>query len=145
MNAKIILVIVTTGSFLALTGPARGQEVNSDVKIPLPREIVTTAPAVPGLVAGTDPVLGSGAQVFQGALADAATGILNEAGARGELGDFMTSLLVRAEVIAFDRGPAALAASGEDSADGSRPAWAGRTPLALSVRRAGRPETGRRR
>ena len=145
MSARIILAMVTAGSFLALTGPAKGQEVNSDVNIPFPRETVTPAPAVPGLFIGPDPLLGSEAQVFQGALAEAATGTSDEASAREELGDFVTSLLVRAGIIGFDGQPTGLATSGEDSADGSRPAWAGPTPLALSLRRTGRPEAGRRR
>ena len=142
MRTIIALVTVTAGSLLAITGSARGQEVNSDVNIPLPREIVTTIPAVSGLFTGS---ANSEAQAFQGAVVEAEVGELNESEAREATGDFMTSLLVRAGIVAADPQPARAAASSDDSEDGSRPAWTGRTPMALSVSRTGRSEAVPRR
>ena len=84
-------------------------------------------------------------QVFQGVVSQASSGVLSEGETRNELGDFMMSLLVRAGIIAFDREPARRAASGEDPEDGSRPAWNGRAPMALSVSRTARSEAMRRR
>ena len=144
MGKKITLFMVTLGSLLAFTGPVRGQEVNSDVKIPPPRELASAAPAINGLLAGTELLFRSSDQLFQGSLAQAA-GILDEGETRAEFGDFMTSLLVRAGIIAFDRPPARVAASGENSEDGSRPAWTGRTPMTLSVSRPRPSEAARRR
>ncbi len=142
MRTIITLVMVTAGSLLAVTGPATGQEVNSDVSIPLPREIVTTIPAVSGLFIGPDR---SQDQIFQGALDDAEVGVLDEAEARETLGDFMTSLMVRAGIIETVSEADRVAESGENSEDGSWPAWTGRTPLTLSVSRTGRSEALRRR
>ncbi len=145
MGKKITLVMVTAGVLLAITGPVKGQEVNSDVKIPPPRELVSGAPAINGLFLGTGSLFGSPDQLFQGSLAQAAAGLSNERQTREEIGDFMTSLLVKAGLITFDRPPAPLGVSGENFQDGSRPAWTGRTPMTLSVSRTGRYESGRRR
>ena len=135
MRSIITLVMVTAGSLLAVTGPAGGQEVNSDVSMPPPREIVTTMPVASGLFVGP---ASAEIQVFQGALAEAVVGDLNEAEAREAVGDFMASLLIRAGIIAAEPAPASLAAAGEHPKDGSRPAWTGPTPMALSVSRTGR-------
>ena len=145
MGKKITLFMVAAGSLLAFTGPVRGQEVNSDVKIPPPRELASGAPAINGLLAGTEILFRSSDQLFQGSSAQASVRILNEGQTREEFGDFMTSLLVKAGIIAFDRPPAPLAASNGSSEDGSWPAWTGRTPTTLSVSRAARFETLRRR
>ena len=156
MDKRITLFMVTAGC-LAFTGPVSGQEVNSDVKIPPPRELASGAPALNGLLVGTELLFRSWDQLFQGSSAQAAVGIFpqaavgvsNEGQTREEFGDFMTSLLVRAGLITFDRPPASLgaplAASGETSKDGSRPAWTGRTPMTLSVSRTGRSESLRQR
>ena len=145
MGKKITLFMVTAGSLLAFTGPVRGQEVNSDVKIPPPRELASGAPAINGLLVGTEILFRSSDRLFQGSLAQPAVGISNEGQTREEFGNFMTSLLVKAGIIAFDRPPAPLAASGGSSEDGSRSAWTGRTPMTLSVSRTGRSESVRRR
>ena len=142
MRTIIALITVTAGSLLAVTGPAHGQEVNSDVKIPLPREIVTTIPAVSGLFTAS---ANSEAQAFQAAVVEAEVGELNESEAREVIGDFMTSLLLRAGIVTPDLQPARAAASGDNSEDGSRPAWTGRTPMVLSVSRTARSEAVRRR
>ena len=141
MRTKMTWVMVTAGSLLTATGPVGGQEVNSDVSIPVPREIATTIPAASGLFTGPG---SSEVQGFEGALADATVGTSNEAEARAELGDFMASLLIKAGVIAVQPGPARLSASDEKSKDGSWPAWTGRTPMELSVSRTGRSEARRR-
>ena len=145
MGKQITLFMVIAGSLLAFTGPAIGQEVNSDVKIPPPRELASGAPAINGLLAGTEILFRSSDQLFQGSSAQAPARILNEGQTREEFGDFMTSLLVKAGIIAFDRPPAPLAASGGNSEDGSRPAWTGRTPMTLSLSRTSRSESVRRR
>ena len=142
MRTIIVLVTVAAGSFLGVSGPVRGQEVNSDVSIPLPREIVTTIPAVSGLFTGSAT---SEAQIFQGTVSGAEVGELNESEAREAIGDFMTSLLVRAGIIAADLESARVASSGQNSEDGSRPAWTGRTPMALSLSRIGRSGAAMRR
>jgi len=130
--------MIATGLILAFTGVGRGQEVNSDVNMPFPRELVSGAPAINGLFS-------SSLRLFQGSSAQAGVATLNEEQTREELGDFMTSLLVRAGIIAFDRAATDVAASGGNSENGSRPAWVGRTPLTLSVSRTGRSEFVERR
>ena len=145
MGKKITLFVVTAGSLLAFTGPLRGQEVNSDVKIPPPRELANGAPAINAILLGTELLFRSSDQLFQGSLAQAAVGNLNEGQTRAEFGNFTTSLLVKAGIITFDRPPARLAASAKNSEDGSRPAWTGRTPMTLSVSRTGRSESLRQR
>ena len=145
MNMKTTLVMVAAGTLLAFTAPARGQEVNSDVNIPLPRELVSGAPAINGLFVGPDSLFRAPDQIFRGSLAEASVGILNELATREEVGEFMTSLMVRAGIIAFDRLPVRLAGSESDSKDGSRPAWTGPTPVALSVSRGRRSDSARPR
>ena len=78
-------------------------------------------------------------------MAEAVEGGMDEAEMRGELGHFMTSLLVRAGIIAFESPPAGLADSGESAEDGSRPAWTGPAPMALSVSQRARSESVRGR
>ena len=145
MSTRVALLMVTAGSLFAFTGSVTGQEVNSDVKIPAPRELVTGTPVINGFFVGPDSLFRSDDQIFRGSVGRASVGILNEAQTRTELGDFMTSLLVRAEVIAFDRLPARLADSEEGSENGSRPAWTGPTPITLTAGMRGRAESVRRR
>ena len=145
MSKRIILFIVTTGTLLGFNGPVSGQEVNSDVNIPPPRALVSGASAISGLMGGTESVFQSSDEIFLTPLAQAATGAMNEVETRGALGHFMTSLLVRAGIIAFDSPPAELAASVEDSKDESRPAWTGPTPMVLSAGMTGRAASIRRR
>ena len=145
MGKRITLFLVTAGSLLALNGPVRGQEVMSDVKIPPPRGFVTGAPAINGRFVGTESLFESSDQLFLGSLAQAGVAILDEGETKAEFGDFMTSLLVRAGIIVFAPPPTPLAASAENSEDGSWPAWTGRTPMTLSVSRTGRSESLRRR
>ena len=155
MSTRATMFMVMAWSLLAATGPLRGQEVNSDVKIPAPREIVAGAPAVSGLVTGPASLFAVPSQVFQGVVAQTALGALSEADARDQLGNFMSSLLVRAGVITFDGAPAgalvptATQASSEKldekPDDGSRPAWSGPTPMALSASLTLRAASARRR
>ena len=145
MSTRITLVSTLAWSLVALVGPVSGQEVNSDVKIPPPRELVAAAPRVSGLAAGTDALFTSEGQLFGAAVTQAVLGRSSETETRDELGDFMTSLLIRAGIVAFDRPRAALGSSGKKSADGSRPAWTGPTPMALSVRGTGSAASVRRR
>ncbi len=145
MRTRTTLFLIMAWSLGALAVPTSGQEVNSDVKIPPPRETVTGAPAINGLVSGTDSLFTSEGRLFQGAVAQAALGQLSEEQTRDELGDFMTSLLVRAGIITFDDSRAALSTSDEKSEDGSWPAWTGPTPMELSVGRTRRDASARRR
>jgi len=144
-------MFVRTTTFLvmawALVAPtdARGQEVNSDVKIPPPRELVAGTRAISGLFIGSDALFTSDSQRFGDAAAQAVLGRLSEAETRGELGDFMTSLLVRAGIVAFDPPGAALGSSGGKAEDGSWSAWTGPTPMVLSVSRTMRSQSIRRR
>jgi len=134
MGKTIKHFMIATGLILAFTGAGRGQEVNSDVNIPFPRELVSGAPAINGLFGGTTALFSSSLRLFQGSSAQAEAATLSEEQTREELGDFMTSLLVKAGIIAFDRPAPDVAASGRSSENGSRPAWVGRTPLMLPVR-----------
>lgn len=141
MSRKTTVFMITAWSLLALTGPVRGQEVNSDVKIPPPREIVAGVMGASGLFSGAVSFLVVPDQVFQGVV----SGTVGERETRDELGDFMASLLVRAGIISFDARPAARDASGQRPDDGSRPAWTGPAPMALSVGWTRRAESMRRR
>ena len=142
---RTALFLIMAWSPVALAVPVSGQEVNSDVKIPHPRELVTGTRAINGLVGGTEALFAPESQLFRGAVAQASLGRLSEGETRDELGDFMTSLLVRAGIISFDDPGSDLAASGEKSEDGSRPAWTGPTPMAISVGRTRRDASARRR
>ena len=144
MFTRNTLFLVMAWTLVAPAGAVSGQEVNSDVKIPPPRELVAAAPAISGMFIGAGTLFTSDGQRFGDAVAQAATGRLSERETRDELGNFMTSLLVRAGIMAFDR-PAALASSWEKSEDGSRPAWTGPTPMALSVGQRARSESVRGR
>ena len=128
-----------------LAEPLRGQEVNSDVKIPPPRELAAATPAISGMFIGASTLFAADGQRFGEVVTQASLGRLSEGETRDQLGDFMTSLLVRAGIVAFDSPRATLASSGEKSGDGSWPAWTGPTPMALSVSRTGRAASVRRR
>ena len=145
MYTRNTLFLVLAWTLVALAGPVSGQEVNSDVKIPPPRELVAAAPAISGMFIGAGTPFTSEGQLFGDAVAQAALGRSSEGETRDELGNFMTSLLVRAGIITFDRSRAALASLGNKSEVGSRPAWTGPTPMALSVSRTGRAASVRRR
>ena len=141
MSTKTTLFVVTLASFLALPEIVNGQEVNSDVSIPPPSELAAGAGAVTGVSAAINSVLGSdGGAALGGSLASD-----SEAEVRAEVGDFMTSLLVRAEMISFDASPGPVAATDRKSSDGSRPVWTGATPLSISVGRTARREALRQR
>ena len=137
--------LIMAWAFVAPAGPLNGQEVHSDVKIPPPRELVAGTPAISGLFIGTEALFTSEGEQFGDAVARASQGRLSEGETRDELGDFMTSLLVRAGIITFDDSRAALSTSDEKSEDGSWPAWTGPTPMALSVGRTRRDASARRR
>ena len=145
MFTRATLFLVMAWSLVALAGPVSGQEVNSDVKIPPPRELGAASAAISGLGIGTEALFTSQGQLFGDVVTEAAMGRSSEGETRDALGNFMTSLLVRAGIMAFDRPPAALASFGQKLEDGSRPAWTGPTPMALSVSRRARSESVRQR
>jgi len=149
MLTRSIIFLSMASCVVALTEPLaeplRGQEVNSDVKIPPPRELAAAAPAISGMFMGASTLFAPDGQRFGEAVTQASLGRLSEGETRDQLGDFMTSLLVRAGIVTFDSPRAALASSGEKSHDGSWPAWTGPTPMALSVSRTGRAASVRRR
>ncbi len=82
MSSRIQLFMVIAGSLLMVTGPVTGQEVNSDVNIPTPREFVSGAPVVNGFFVGPDSLFRSEDQIFRGSVAQASVGILNDTEAR---------------------------------------------------------------
>ena len=124
---------------LGLAGRASGQEVGSDVKIPPPRVTMAAAPALNGFFVGPDSMFtGTARSVeFQGTTSEATRGLLSEDETRSQLGDFVTSLLIREGVLEFDGRSSARAATSEKPTQGSRPAWVGQTPTALSLNRVG--------
>ncbi len=144
MFTRITCFLVMAWALVAPTA-ACGQEVNSDVKIPPPRELVAGTPAISGLFIGTGTLFTSDGTQFGDAVARASQGRLSEGETRNELGDFMTSLLVRAGIVAFDPPGAALGSSGGEVEDGSWSAWTGPTPMVLSVSRTIRSQSVRRR
>lgn len=150
MLKTIALIMITLGGLTAVRGAASAQEVNSDVKIPTPSEVVTPVRAVagllstPGVAEGPERLVSSGAAA-DGVVGTLVVGTLNEAVARAELGDFMTSLLIKAGVIRVETPSIRVARPGDGSQEGSRPAWTGRTPMALSLSRTERSRAiGRR-
>jgi hypothetical protein len=142
MRSIIALTLVTVGALVTGTGSALGQEVNSDVSIPIPREVVAAMPEVSGLLA--EPVRFPG-QDIQDLLGDTDFDEIDEATARAQVGDFMASLLIKAGVITVEPQPIGVSSSHNASNDGSRPAWTGRTPISLSFSRTGRSGAIRRR
>ena len=122
--------MLTAAAFLLHTASVSGQEVNSDVNIPTPREMAVGTRTLNGIFVGPD-VVASESQVFGRPSTQAPSGILVEGAIREELGDFMTSLLVRAGLIAFDVAPVSVADSEEKA---SIPLLAERTEHAASLR-----------
>ena len=92
MFTRITCFLVMAWALVPPTA-ACGQEVNSDVKIPPPRELVAGTPPISGLFVGTGALFASEGQLFGDAVAEAALGRLSERETRNELGNFMTSLL----------------------------------------------------
>ncbi len=126
-NAVVSMIFA---SVLTVAGELSAQEVNSDVKIPPPREVVISSPGVTGLlgaqnVTGIVPGL-----ALQAAVAQSNAGTMTEIQARGQMGDFMVSLLMKAGVITFGSVGAPRAPS---APAGARPAWLGSAPLTPSV------------
>ena len=126
------VVSMISCSLLIITGELNAQEVNSDVKIPPPREVVISAPRVGvfGGQGGTDLAIG---QAFQATLTPTNAGTMTQGQARGQIGDFMVSLLMKAGMVSFDNVAARTAGSQSGSPDGARPAWLGSVPLGPSV------------
>ena len=144
MFTRTTLFLVMAYSLAVPAAPVSGQEVNSDVKIPPPRELGAASAAISGLGIGSEVLFTSQGQLFGDAVTQAALGRSSEGETRDALGNFMTSLLVRAGIITFDR-PSALASFGDKPEDGSRPAWIGPTPMVLSVSSRARSESMWRR
>ncbi len=127
------VVWVIFASVLIVAGELSAQEVNSDVKIPPPREVVISAPGVTGLLGGQN---GTGivlSQAFQATVVQSNSGTMTEVQARGQMGDFMVSLLMKAGVITFGSVGAPRAVSDPGAPTGARPAWLGSAPLTPSV------------
>lgn len=129
-NAVILMIFA---SALIVVGELSAQEVNSDVKIPPPREVVISAPGVTGLLGGQNGTGLVSGQAFQAAVAQSNAGTITEIQARGQMGDFMISLLMKAGVITFSSVGAPRANSDTDAPAGARPAWLGSAPLTPSV------------
>ena len=138
-----VWVAVTSWSLLIVVGELNAQEVNSDVKIPPPREVVINAPTVGGLFAGQGGPASITGQALQATATQASSGTLTEDQAREQIGDFMVSLLMKAGVVSFRTAATQAAASESESPAGARPAWVGAVPLAPSVARG--PGTHRAR
>jgi hypothetical protein len=145
MFTRTTLFLVMAWALVAPTEPLRGQEVNSDVMIPPPRELIAGTPAISGLFIGTGALFTSDGERFGDAVAQATLGRSSEGETRDEIGDFMTSLLVRAGIVVFDPPGAALRSSRGKTEDGSWSAWTGPTPTALSVSRTVRSQSVRGR
>ena len=118
---------------------AHGQETGSDVQMPAPRIIVASST----LALGAAPM--PTAQAFAAAVQATVTRSLvnprGEAQVRAQLGDFRTSILIKAGVLTFGRSaqPSRITTS---QADSKRPAWSSRpivfvseTSLAAAARR----------
>ena len=113
------VVSMISCSLLIITSELNAQEVNSDVKIPPPREVVISAPRVGvfGGQGGTDLAIG---QAFQATLTPTNAGTMTQGQARGQIGDFMVSLLMKAGMVSFDNVAARTAGSQSGSPDGAR-------------------------
>ena len=126
------VVSMISCSLVIIAGGLNAQEVNSDVKVPPPREVVISAPRVGlfGGQGGTDVATG---QAFQATLTPTSAGTMTRGEARGQVGDFMVSLLMKAGLVSFDNVAARTAGSQSGSPEGVRPAWLGSVPLGPSV------------
>ena len=147
MSLRSAVAMSMVGSALLISsGGLLGQEVNSDVKIPPPREIVTSAPAATGFGGGQATAGAATLQALQAAIqttvAQVQTGSIGENQVRAQLGNFTVSLLVKAGVLSFGGGAAAGRPTEEEAPSG-RPAWTGRLTVGGSADRA-RRVAGRR-
>lgn len=153
MSLRFAVAMSIVGSALLVSsGGLHGQEVYSDVKIPPPREVVTSVPAATGFGGGQATAGVATAQAFQAAVlttvADVQAGSIGEVQARSQLGNFTASLLVKAGLLSFGSAIAAADHAAGEVADGGRPAWTGRLTVGVSADRArrvvGRRGVGRR-
>ena len=129
-----VFVSVISWSLLIAVGDLNAQEVNSDVKIPPPREVVINAPTVGGLFANQSGPATVTGQALQATATQAGSGTLTEDQAREQIGDFMVSLLMKAGSVSFGNLASEQAAGSERaSTAGVRPVWVGSVPLAPSV------------
>ena len=101
--------------------PTQGQETGSDVQMPSPR--IVASPAALGLQASAAaPTALAFAAAVQATVTQALGDPLGERHARTQLGDFRTSILIRAGVLAF-RGAARAPRTAESGVCEKRPAW----------------------
>ncbi len=122
-------VLLGTALFL---GPraTHGQETGSDVHMPPPRIVVSSA-ALGLQAAGATPTAQAFAAVVQATVTQTLGDPLGRAHARTQLGDFRTSILIKAGVLTFGGSARARRTVGS-SARGKRPAWSTRPIVFVS-------------
>lgn len=133
MRALARLALVALAGAVVGMAPdaAVGQEVGSDVQMPSATEIVSSASLF--LVAGSVPA--ATPQAFAAAVQATVTQALvdprGETRARSQLGDFRTSILMKAGVLSFD-GAQARSRVTDGRAEPRRPAWVNRPLVFVS-------------
>ncbi len=110
--------------------PTQGQETGSDVQMPSPRIVASSAGL--GLQAAVAaPTAQAFAAAVQATVTQALGDPLGETHARTQLGDFRTSILIKAGVLAF-RGSARASRTAKSGVRVKRPAWATRPIVFVS-------------
>ncbi|MFV2007286.1 MAG: hypothetical protein ACC667_07555 [Longimicrobiales bacterium] len=130
--ARARLVCAALLGTVLLLGPrsTRGQETGSDVHMPPPR-IVVSSTSLGLRAAGAATTAQAFAAAVQATVTQTLGDPLGEAHARTRLGDFRTSILIKAGVLAF-RASARSPRTAEPGVRAKKPAWATRPIVFVS-------------
>jgi hypothetical protein len=129
---RVRLVCAALFGTVLLFGPRsmQGQETGSDVHMPPPR-IVVSSTALGLRAAGAAPTAQAFAAAVQATVTQTLGDPLGETRARTRLGDFRTSILIKAGVLAFP-GSARTPQTAESGVRAKKPAWATRPIVFVS-------------
>ena len=139
-RARLMCAALLGTMLLVGPRPTQGQETGSDVHMPPPR-IVVSSSALLLQAAAAAPTAQAFAAAVQATVTQALGDPLGETHARTQLGDFRTSILIKAGVLAF-RGAARAPRTAQSGVREKRPAW-GTLPIVYVIE-ATRPTATRR-
>ncbi len=129
-RARLMCAVLFGAALLLGPRPTQGQETGSDVNVPPPWNMVSSA-ALVLQAAATAPTAQAFAATIQATVTQALGDPLGEARVRTQLGDFRTSILIKAGVLAF-RGSARAPRTAESGVRSKKPAWGTRPIVFVS-------------
>lgn len=140
-RARLMCAALLGTALLLLPCAAHGQETGSDVHMPPPR-IVVSSVMLRLQAAVAAPTAQAFATAVQAIVTETLGDPLGRTHARTQLGDFRTSILIKAGVLTFGASAARAPRTAESGARAKRSAWATRPIVFLS--RAARATAARR-